>query len=277
MNQSTIGVPSGPSERQHLMPDMKERALWWAYLTGKSETEWKPSKRSKKAWFQRRPIDHDAVIDGQDSLYEHRPQESWQTNDEGEVELVLRVDPSESLPTPAGSPADLEDGAADTSCALEKAISRPREPRPCILQHIDQVSGFTPTADVYSTYLQQMALHLLMYFTHWINLHLQKQDLEFRPVESHARWIFALLGKIGDQLSGDDMSLLRNLARACIALLKDLYQGSMTDQEPQNVGDGDGMPMTMGSCWIIIATIVGVWAQRDLWIDAEDMLKSLER
>ena len=263
VNQPTIGVPLGPSERQRLMPDKKERALWWAYLTGKSETEWNPSKR--KASFQRRPIEHDEVMDGQG---ECKWQESWQTNDEGEVELVLLVDPSESLPTPAGSPTHPDDGTANAPCALEKAISRPREPQPCILRHIDQVSGFTPITDVYSIYLQQTALHLLMYFTHWINLHVQKQDPEFRPVESHARWIFALLGKVGDQLSGDDMSLLRNLARACIALLKDLYQ---KDQEPEN---GDGRPMGMRSCWIIIATIVGVWAQHDLWIDAEDVLKS---
>ena len=258
------------------MPDKKERALWWAYLTGKSETEWNPSKGSKTASFQRRPMEHDEVIGGQDLVYERSRQESWQTNDEGEVELVL-LDPSESLPTPAGSPTYSDDGTADTSCALEKAISRPREPQPCVLQHVDQVSGFTPMTDVYSIYLQQMALHLLMYFTHWINLHVQKQDPEFRPVESHAHWIFALLGKVGDQLSGDDMSLLRNLARACIALIKDLYQASMKDQETENVSDSDGMPMSTRSCWIIISTIVGVWAQRDLWIDAEDVLKSLGR
>lgn len=112
-----------------------------------------------------------------------------------------------------------------------------------------------------------------MYFTHWINVHLQRPRASSQPLETHARWIFALLTKVDDYVSADDMSLLRTLARACIAVLKELYQThpcKNLDSLDQNSGY-----MSVRSCWIIISTIAGVWAQRDLWIDAEDMLKSL--
>jgi hypothetical protein len=122
-----------------------------------------------------------------------------------------------------------------------------------------------------------MALHLLMYFTHWINLHLQRPDPSSRPIETHARWIFALLSKVEDHISADDMSLLRNLARACIALLKELLQTKTPRPEPEESASpySDGGYMSVRSCWIIVSTVAGVWAQRDLWMDAEDMLKSL--
>ena len=67
------------------------------------------------------------------------PQETWHINDEGEVELALRIDPTESLPTPSGSPAP-------SSCAEvtgpqmavdANEIDTPREPTPALLKLID--------------------------------------------------------------------------------------------------------------------------------------------
>jgi hypothetical protein len=125
-----------------------------------------------------------------------------------------------------------------------------------------------------------MALHLLMYFAHWINLHLDQPTASSRPVESHARWIFVLLSRVEDHISADDMSLLRNLARACLALLKASITARTLPsklEEPATLGPEGNPGGFMGerSCWIILSTIVGVWAQRDLWIDAEDMLKAI--
>lgn len=122
-----------------------------------------------------------------------------------------------------------------------------------------------------------MALHLLMYFTHWINVHLQQADQPSRLLETHARWIFVLLTKVEDHISADDMILLRSLARACLALLKNLIRTPQrTPEEQSDLRESDGGFMSVRSCWIIISTISGVWAQRDLWMDAEDMLKTLE-
>lgn len=125
-----------------------------------------------------------------------------------------------------------------------------------------------------------MAIHLLMYFAHWINLYLQQPDPASHPLESHARWMFALLSKVEDHISADDTSLLRNLARACLGLLQELIKKrtsavKLEDSVGPNPEGDDQDTMSERACWIIVCTVVGVWAQRDLWTDAEDMLKTL--
>lgn len=109
-----------------------------------------------------------------------------------------------------------------------------------------------------------MSLHLLMYFTHWINLHLNHKNPPFpRLADVHAQWIFFLLTRIDDYISADDTSLLRNLVRACLSLVKVLLRDETAVEE------GSIAPE---SCWIIVTTIIGIWGQQDLWMDAESML-----
>lgn len=107
-----------------------------------------------------------------------------------------------------------------------------------------------------------------MYFTHWIQLHLKAPELDNHlPTESHARWIFALLSRIDEHISADDMSLLRNLARACLGLLKVIKRRQKSvDGERNSAGMGET------SCWLIVTTVADIWKQRDLWMDAETML-----
>ncbi|GLB33990.1 putative survival motor neuron (SMN) interacting protein 1 (SIP1) [Lyophyllum shimeji] len=264
VNQPTIDVPFTPQNAsRRLMPDKKERDLWWSFLAGKPESDWNPPKQPKKTAAQRR-LASLFPAEAPDAPTERKRQESWQTNDQGEVKLASQVDLSESLSTPTGSPTLADIGEAGPSTATSSSstiVYKPREPMPSLLRRIDE----------------RMALHLLMYFTHWINLHLQRPDPSSRPIEAHARWIFALLSKVEDHISADDMNLLRNLARACIALLKELLQTGTPhpESEESTFTDSDGGYMSVRSCWIIVSTVAGVWAQRDLWMDAEDMLKSL--
>jgi hypothetical protein len=103
-----------------------------------------------------------------------------------------------------------------------------------------------------------------MYFTHWTNLHLQPEK-RCRVTQTHARWIFVLLSRVDDYISADDMHLLRNLARAYLALLKDLIHSKM-----ERVAED----INAASCWLIISTVVGIWGQRDLWMEAEEIMKS---
>ncbi|KAJ7068476.1 hypothetical protein C8F01DRAFT_979630 [Mycena amicta] len=128
--------------------------------------------------------------------------------------------------------------------ALPPPIYKPVEPTPSLLMRIDH----------------RMALHLLMYFTHWTNLHAQKQH---RVTKTHARWVFGLLSRLDEQLSSDEMHLLRNLARAYIGVLKDSTRSGTAGEDDE---------MDTGCCWLIIATVVGVWGQRDLWTDARDKI-----
>jgi len=77
--------------------------------------------------------------------------ESSQHNDEGEVEQVLRVDPADSLPSPAGTPVPLplefleemmQPSASGSGLCYTSADKehRPREPTTTLLKLIDGVS-----------------------------------------------------------------------------------------------------------------------------------------
>lgn len=121
-----------------------------------------------------------------------------------------------------------------------------------------------------------------MYFAHWINLHLeQPHPPSSYLTETHARWIFVLLSRVEDYVTADDMSLLRSVARSCLALLKRLLQNDKTDlgeQDVTRVELGNLAESQMGerSCWMIISLVAGIWGQRDLWSEAKDMLAGLE-
>lgn len=123
-----------------------------------------------------------------------------------------------------------------------------------------------------------------MYFVYWINVHLgESENSTFRITETHARWIFVLLSRVEDHISADDMSLLRNLARASLALLKGLLAKRATHTQTPDTCEtareedtgGDEVYISERSCWIIVTAVTGIWGQRDLWMDAEDMLAGL--
>ena len=70
------------------------------------------------------------------------------------------------------------------------------------------------------------------------------------------------------------MHLLRNLARACLGLLKELRQEQSLPQSDTSLCIANAGKMRESSCWVIITAIATVWKQRDLWIDAEDLLRT---
>jgi hypothetical protein len=120
-------------------------------------------------------------------------------------------------------------------------------------------------------------MHLLMYFTHWISVHLRDPvSPSSRMTETHARWIFSLLTRVDDHLTANDTSLLRNLARACLDLIKDLLSTSPPTSEPTGASEQDIPAMSEQSCWMNFAAIAGVWGQHDLWSEAECVLSGLE-
>lgn len=124
-----------------------------------------------------------------------------------------------------------------------------------------------------------------MYLTHWITLHLEHVASTSAPrsdgIDSmeptrsphpialaHIRWVFALLARVDLVPSADETAQLRSLVRACIELIK--TPSARSGEAP------DGAPVKdaafVASCWMIVAAVADVWAQRDLWMDAEDSL-----
>ncbi|KAH7914431.1 survival motor neuron interacting protein 1-domain-containing protein [Hygrophoropsis aurantiaca] len=287
--QPTICVHFDRSEtNRKMMPDKKERDLWWKFLAGQPESDWNPPKKLKAAAvkkyrynngmraFSDQPEDFEPdVYDDNEGKDDH---ETWRINPDGEVEMAERSDPVSTTsrdprltdPVMGEELSDLQtpivEPALATSLDNSNNLSPPREPTPLLLRKIDH----------------RMSIHLLMYFTHWINLHLQQPTVSSLFItDSHARWMFALLAKIEDQLSADDMSLLRNLARACSGLLTLLARkdSSPTEQQKtvitgtdQKTHSAEYSPIKASSCWLIFTAIVSGWGQRDLWMDAESML-----
>jgi hypothetical protein len=128
------------------MPDKKERDCWWAFLAGRPESDWNPPKKTKtdanarKRHSYRR--DHSPATYPEEDL--QSTHETWHINDEGEVELVLSKDPSESLPTPSSTPVPSEPPALDhmhnQGTSYIPPMLKQREPTPTLLAYMDHVS-----------------------------------------------------------------------------------------------------------------------------------------
>lgn len=112
-----------------------------------------------------------------------------------------------------------------------------------------------------------------MYFAYWLDQYLQEPTPRVCKItETHARWMFVLLSRVDEFITADEQSTLRNLARDCMSLVKERMQESAAAE--------DGLveePSVMGisSCWMVVTAVTGVWGQKDLWIDAEDMLSKV--
>ena len=218
--------------------------------------------------------------------YENTTPELSYSMEEGEIERIPAADPTQSLPTPFGTPVRPErthypdqngtsNGASSSTDDTAKIVQP--EPTPVLLRKIDHVSAM-PFGLCLSTLtefcLQRYSLHLLMYFAHWISLYLEQSSPPVYTItETHARWMFALLSRVDDYLTADEMSTLRSLARGCMGLIKDILQ--------RRPGAAPGVELDVNviaetSCWLVIAAVVGHWGQRDLWQDAESMLADVE-
>ncbi|KAF4619720.1 hypothetical protein D9613_005107 [Agrocybe pediades] len=266
-NQPTIHVGTPAAAR--LMPDKGDRDMWWSYLSGKPESEWNRSKKSQRAarlQQPRAPLTESQVqsVDDKDLPDTFPSTESQQDARHGELESVGSIDPADTLPSPEGTPVPLD---------YLEALAQPSETSiGSVPETLDEnYNPREPTPEVLKTIDERTALHLLMYFTHWINLHLRTvPNSRYTPTESHARWMFALLSRIDDFISPDDLHLLRNLGRACLGLLHHVKTENL---QPPSSPQPTIKIMNEASCWIILATITGIWKQRDLWADAESILR----
>ncbi|RPD66756.1 hypothetical protein L226DRAFT_452149 [Lentinus tigrinus ALCF2SS1-7] len=274
--QPTIHVHI-PDYSSKVMPDKKERDLWWAFLAGRPESEWNPPKKLKQPkptrWQQRNMKKGLAVR-------EEAPDDAVLPYDVSDVHSESpRAPTGPPFATPSTTPRDLplpsplvpDPRAGELSTSDPKLMDAedgeilplvylPREPTPALMQHIDH----------------RYALHLLMYFGHWIERRLEEGRLPYTEItQSHGRWIFSLLSRVDDWISGDETSLLRGLARGCMGLVAETRRRSIA---ADGIKAGDAAELIdERSCWMIITAITGLWGQTDLWADAESILCKLEQ
>jgi len=257
--QPTIHVRI-PMTSVKVMPEKKQRDQWWAFIEGEPQEEWDPPKKPKQpkqnGW-------HSDRFGGGLRGYSDGASRGEVLNNDPEASLTYEEqaavpEASGSLPTPSSTPAPETPAVVQAEDLARLAVHSRREPTPSLLQHIDH----------------RYALHLLMYFTHWINVHFERSDspaLYF--THTHARWIFVLLSRVDDYVSADETSLLRSLARACILLIKDhLTRRPALASGAASPASRIDTAMDERSCWLIITAVTGIWGQRDLWMDAEEML-----
>lgn len=129
---------------------MKERDAWWAYLTGRPESEWNPAKKSKRMKSSR-DARYDSYGAGMRAFrseyevqYDSPAAELSYTAEEGEI-----LDPTTSLPTPFGTPVPPENahtkdqnGTSNDASSSTNDTAKPvqPEPTPSLLRHLDHVS-----------------------------------------------------------------------------------------------------------------------------------------
>ena len=142
------------------MPDKKDREMWWAFLSGKPESEWVPSKKSKGKAKQQYPPSSYGMRAWADEPRHEPVHDSWQNNDEGEVEQVLMVDPAETLPSPVGTPVPLEyleemmqPSTGKSGAPFPSAHLIPREPTTLLLKLIDEVSLLASLSSYITEYI----------------------------------------------------------------------------------------------------------------------------
>jgi hypothetical protein len=138
-----------------------------------------------------------------------------------------------------------------------------------------------------------------MYFTYWFNLYLESLDSSgnstttYAPTDVHLRWVFALLTRVDLFCTADEIGSLRNLARACLALISAVRRaetGGTPTSAPCKREDGDTetetgttpeveakvnpSSKTLSECsmWVVFCTVTNIWGQRDLWDEAEQAL-----
>ena len=280
-----------PDSNAKIMPDKKERDLWWAFLAGRPESEWNPPKKPKQpklSRWQQHNLKKAAREFGDEMREASLPYDVGSSTAEQDVtsnashmgphgpDGILDRPPSHGVSAVQPSLDGVPSGEVDEVLAYT-----PREPTPILFQHIDHVRRVFPFDFNCSCILQRYAIHLLMYFGHWINVRLEGGTLPHTDLAPpHARWMFSLLSRVDDWISGDETSLLRNLARSCVELIAERRRkrsaAVSTGVEASDVGGGgaaeDAAQADESSFWMVVAAIAGVWGQRDLWADAEGIL-----
>ncbi|KAF8605344.1 hypothetical protein BDV93DRAFT_521670 [Ceratobasidium sp. AG-I] len=185
----------------------------------------------------------------------------------------------------------VEDESSDTSSEeepeeeQEPASREPRKPLPSIIKRMDDHG----------------AIHLLMFIAYWIRNSLegntapsQALSRPFHFPKHHQQWAFALLAQLDTSLRSEEISHLREVARACIAAIREdlaldgpviveadsgveLVDAASSSRTPVNPDSGNHNPRYdhLVGAWMVVGIIASVWGQRDMWQDAEETLADL--
>ncbi|KAG8679973.1 hypothetical protein FRC08_016618 [Ceratobasidium sp. 394] len=181
----------------------------------------------------------------------------------------------------AGIIDDEPDKSTEQESDKTSSSSGPQKPIPSIIKNMDD-NG---------------AIYLLMFIAHWIRKSLEDISSTTPPhpltppfyfPRHHQQWAFALLAQLDTSLRSEEISHLREVARACIAAIRedlDLDGPVEVDADTSFTRDREDemIPTKPDSAryahltgtWMIVGAIASVWGQRDMWEHAEETLSEL--
>ncbi|KAF8507611.1 hypothetical protein JB92DRAFT_2959197 [Gautieria morchelliformis] len=314
MRQPTIHTSLPLASGACKLPQMRDRDRWWAFFRGDVEWENVDSspfhsiKREKWGKQKRETAIYDEALPQGVKMrgcvvYEEHL--SWdQVDEDGVVGLSYGDDMNTDLvkvedegedgeiwnkesPIPDGSVKEEAEGFVLPT--LRDSHSSPTAVNDTLAISGDGLGPREPTSHILSLVDQKTILHLLKFFSQWIQGHFDRSFLPPPPpsppyhpdspgngkrlydlTPGHGRWIFALLSCLDGQLTSKEISVLRNLARECVKLIRE--ERSLQEASPQISSTVPCMGET--ACWIIVAAVSGGWGQKDLWADAADTLGS---
>lgn len=140
-----------------------------------------------------------------------------------------------------------------------------------------------------------------MFIAHWIRNsiegntpHSQTLSRPFHFPKHQQQWAFALLAQLDTSLRSEEISHLREVARACIAAIREdlaldglviveadsgvvLVGAVGSNSDPANPGSDNHDPRYshLVGAWMVVGAIASVWGQHDMWQDAEEALGDL--
>lgn len=146
----------------------------------------------------------------------------------------------------------------------------------------------------------EQALDLLNQFPNWLSHKTNIPTPDASPAAVlqplHARWLFALLAWLDDRLLSEQISVLRTVARACIAAISmcRMRRKALQSRKKKSTTEADAeaveaqlaqeQPAELESslpeadesgAWMVVTIVAGIWGQSDLWDDAMTDMKRI--
>ncbi|KAJ1309022.1 hypothetical protein OPQ81_004703 [Rhizoctonia solani] len=146
----------------------------------------------------------------------------------------------------------------------------------------EEPSPRLPTPSTLKSLDDHGTIHLLMFMAHWM-----RRSLEHAPPpkprpshfpKHHQQWTFSLLAHLDTGLRSEEISHLRELARACIAVIREDLESdgpTIVDQDAVGGNGREGKYTHLTGTWMIVGAIASIWGQRDMWQNAEEVLADL--
>ncbi|KAL1410191.1 hypothetical protein Q8F55_004196 [Vanrija albida] len=198
------------------IPKAAENTEWLGYINGyrqRGSKKWGDPDVSRWGGEGRRVDDLTAAGAGEGNGDEEEEAQNNATPSEeadvnGDTDEQMAVDDEEAFMNAPPPPVPTTPEYPDPNDPVELERIRPREPLVCIVQFLD-----THT-------ILSVIKHLTRWMTDFVSrLPADRGSLAASPLPARwARWAFALLAVLDAHLSRDEISILRDFARACAAV-----------------------------------------------------------